>query len=174
MATLPTAHSGLASMNSKHNKGFTLIEMMVTVAVLAIILGIGVPSFQGLIERNRVSTATDRLLATLASARSEAIRLGQAVNVLRLGDTWQNGWEVTTGASTIRRESGVSPSIKIIDQNIGNAISFAANGNVPTLSGRSAVFTICATNSTARRRQISINERGHLSTRQNDETGCGD
>lgn len=69
-------------MKSKHQsritwspaQGVTLIELMVTVAVLAIVLGIGVPSFRGLILQQRISSSANEVLAGLASTRSEAIR----------------------------------------------------------------------------------------------------
>ncbi len=53
--------------------GFSLIEVMVTVAVLAIILAIGIPSFQSLFENSRLNRANDDFIAAVNLARSEAI-----------------------------------------------------------------------------------------------------
>lgn len=55
-------------------KGFTLIELVVTIAVMAVLLTIALPSFQESLRSNKVATATNELLATLSLARSEAIR----------------------------------------------------------------------------------------------------
>lgn len=82
-------------------RGFTLIELLVTVAVMAILLAIGLPSFQGSMRSNRVATATNELMASLSLARSEAIRSpggaavcastdGTACN----GTSWNDGWIV--------------------------------------------------------------------------------
>lgn len=54
--------------------GFTLIELMVTIAVLAIGAAIAYPSFTGVIQSNRVATSANELMASIALARSEAIR----------------------------------------------------------------------------------------------------
>lgn len=55
--------------------GFTLIELMVSVVVLGILIGIGVPSFQSIMQRDRVTDATNDLLIALQLARSDAVRL---------------------------------------------------------------------------------------------------
>lgn len=61
-------------------KGFTLIELMVTVAILAILASIAAPQMQNQIAASRVTATTNELLAGLAQARSEAVRLGQGIN----------------------------------------------------------------------------------------------
>lgn len=54
--------------------GFTLVELLVTVAVLAVIIGLAVPSFRGVMQRNRLTTAANEFVATLQLARMEAVR----------------------------------------------------------------------------------------------------
>lgn len=55
-------------------KGFTLIELMVTLAVLAILAAVGIPSFQRLAAENRVSSQANSTQAALQFARSEALK----------------------------------------------------------------------------------------------------
>ncbi|MDH5823829.1 GspH/FimT family pseudopilin [Luteimonas sp. RD2P54] len=82
-------------------RGFTLVELMVTVAIVAILAAIGLPSFQGSLRSNRVATGTNELMASLALARSEAIRSpgGAAICTSADGATcsvgsWNGGWIV--------------------------------------------------------------------------------
>lgn len=78
-------------------QGFTLIELMVTIVVAGVLLGIGVPGFVSIINNNRLTTSANELVATLNLARSEAVKRGVQVTVRRKGSTtqvWDNGWNV--------------------------------------------------------------------------------
>lgn len=57
----------------KHG-GFTLIELMVTIAVAAIILSLAIPSFESFVNANRLSSATNEMVASMQVARMEALR----------------------------------------------------------------------------------------------------
>lgn len=63
------------------DSGFTLIEMMVTVAVAAILLSIAVPSFTQLIDKKRLESAAESLYVDLQFARSEAIKRNKTIRV---------------------------------------------------------------------------------------------
>lgn len=91
----------------KHRvQGFTAIELMVTVAVLAILAAVAAPSFNPLIERWRVRQVSEELQSTLYFARSEAVKRSGGITILRNGDTgdcvavgsdtslWSCGWIV--------------------------------------------------------------------------------
>lgn len=84
-------------------KGFTAIELMVTVAIIAVLAAIAAPSFKPLIERWKVRQVTEELQSTFYVARSEAIkRGGNGITILRnqctAADTdtslWSCGWIV--------------------------------------------------------------------------------
>lgn len=81
-------------------RGFTLVELMVTLAVLAILVTVAVPSFQGSIRLNRVSTCNNSMLAALNLARSEAIKTRGFADVcasadgIACGTDWTQGWMV--------------------------------------------------------------------------------
>ncbi len=82
------------------SRGFSLIELMVTIAVLAVLVTIGLPSFQSSMRTNRVATGTNELLASLALARSEAIRNPGGAGICAsedgesCGGEWNDGWLV--------------------------------------------------------------------------------
>ncbi len=72
--------------NNRKNSGFTLIEMIVTVAIVAIFASIAVPSFSQLIKSNRVSTTTNEFISALVLARSEALKRSRDVTVCTSSD----------------------------------------------------------------------------------------
>lgn len=80
--------------------GFTLTEVMVVVAIIAILFAIGIPSFRYVTNANRASAEVNGLLGDLMYARAEAIREGTPVVVCTSADsqscanvtTWEGGW----------------------------------------------------------------------------------
>lgn len=77
--------------------GLTLIELLVTVAILAILMTIALPSFQDFFASNRVATSTSDFVTALNLARSEAIRRGETVSVIKNGGAsknWDGGWTI--------------------------------------------------------------------------------
>ena len=68
------------------NKGFTLIELMITLVIAAILLTTAVPSFEALITNNRLSTQANAFIGALYLARAEAIKRNLDVTVCKSGD----------------------------------------------------------------------------------------
>ncbi|MCG8428746.1 MAG: GspH/FimT family pseudopilin, partial [Chromatiales bacterium] len=86
-------------MKKRHYyKGFTLVELVVTLAVASILLSVAIPSFKDIIRNNRATTYANQFIADLALARSEAIKRGLPVFMTSKGsssgDEWGNGWRV--------------------------------------------------------------------------------
>ena len=83
----------------RHASGFTLIEMLTVVTVMAVLLAVAVPALQGFTARNQVSASHSALMASLAYARTEAARRGVAVFFVAepgasVGNEYANGWAV--------------------------------------------------------------------------------
>jgi type IV fimbrial biogenesis protein FimT len=82
--------------------GFTLLELMVAIAVFALLLGIGVPTFSSIINANRITTQANELVSALNYARSEAVKRSEPVAVCASADgatcaastDWSTGWIV--------------------------------------------------------------------------------
>ncbi|WP_460841995.1 GspH/FimT family pseudopilin [Noviherbaspirillum agri] len=103
---------------SRHN-GFTLIEMMITVAIIAVLLGIGVPSFQSFIRNAEIRTSAESIQAGLNLARTEALRRNVPVSF----------WLVNGLSSTCARsESGKSWVVSLDDP--ANACNAATSNTV--------------------------------------------
>lgn len=78
--------------------GFTLLELMVTLVVLSVILGLGVPSMRSIILNQRVRNAAMELDSALLFARSEATKRNNDVTITQAAGGWQNGWVTTNVA----------------------------------------------------------------------------
>lgn len=92
-----------ASSASHGQRGFTLIESMVVVALTAVLAGLAAPSFIDSFRRYRVDATREDLAASINLARTEAIRTGQAVVLRRINacgvvladnQDWSCGWQV--------------------------------------------------------------------------------
>lgn len=73
-------------VSPKAVKGFTMIELVVTMAVLAILVALAAPSFTSVINNNRLTGNANELLSTLQSARMEAVRRNAQVVICRNDD----------------------------------------------------------------------------------------
>ena len=78
---------------SKGNSGFTLIELMITVAIISVTMSIGLPSFQSLINESRLTSAANAMLSAYQLARFEALKMHRDVSVTT-ADEWAT-WKVT-------------------------------------------------------------------------------
>jgi type IV fimbrial biogenesis protein FimT len=153
--------------------GFTLLELMVTVAVAAILLAIGLPSFQSVIRSNRVATASNEMLASLALARSEAIKGVGAAGVCpsadgatcATGTDWSGGWLVWRED---RDHSGVAKNAVRFRQGSSKiTITGPAGGFEFTVQGRpgggAQLIQVGPSNATEPVRCVSVNVTGQHS-----------
>jgi type IV fimbrial biogenesis protein FimT len=92
--------SGIPS--KQRELGYTLVEILVSIAVVSILAAIAIPSFKYVTTSNRITTEVNTLLGDMQFARGEAIKEGQSVTVCVSSDgltctgttNWHNGWIV--------------------------------------------------------------------------------
>ena len=74
-------------------RGLTLLELLVTIAILAILVSIGIPSFTRQIASSRTLAATDQLLQAVQLARTTAIAKNRGTTIKKAGN-WEAGWSI--------------------------------------------------------------------------------
>jgi type IV fimbrial biogenesis protein FimT len=155
-------------------KGFTLFELMVTLAVAAIILSFGVPGFMSFIQNNRAATHTNDLITALNLARSEATRRSATVTVCSSDDgatcsdsnDWSTGWIILNAADEVLRtwpeRSGGANVIT------GDAqVQFQARGSLA--GGAAPLLRVRLPDCTGDQgRDVAVNAAGRISTNRVD------
>lgn len=144
--------------------GFTLVEVVVTLAVAGIIIGMAIPSFRELIANSRLTTTTNNLVASISYARSEAIKRAQTVTVVAMGAGWDDGWNVLDQAgATIRTFEAPADTIQIVavDANANNMTTLRFDGRGLLLNqAGGATISICDDRMGETGRQIQISATG--------------
>lgn len=111
-------------------RGFTLVEMMVTIAIVGLLLVLGVPTLRGVIENTRIRTAAESWQYGLSLARNEAVRR----NVLVQFVSSASGWVVSTMDNTVLhsgsgQEGAVNLAVAITPNN-ATRVTYNAFGRV--------------------------------------------
>lgn len=119
----------------KQEKGFTLIELMVTLTVLAIIMAFAAPSLADFLNKRKVASAAEQLYSELQYARSEAISRSAATFVDFSANgttTWSVGVTITDGGCdpTVTTPTGTNACVLVIDD--GDGTVDPGDGSVDT------------------------------------------
>ena len=105
------------------SKGFTLVELLVCLAVLGVMASFAIPSWQRLQERSRVEATRDQLMNDLQTARVRALQQGETLQLTRLRDCtwstsnnndWSCGWQLVVKANqTVLHASQVQAPLQV-------------------------------------------------------------
>jgi type IV fimbrial biogenesis protein FimT len=180
-------------MKNKVTLGFTLLELISTLTVGIITLGIGVPMMGGLLDSNRVAGQINALRGALALTRSEAIKRNQHVVLCKSADgehctaqsTWEKGWIVYVDDNHNNSRDGDEmlilvqaklPNGHTLDyRGFGshNYVAYQPSG----ITQMNGTFILCAPNSPERSKALILIKSGRvrLSTTRADGSplGCG-
>ena len=160
--------------------GFSLPELLATIAIVAVVTSVGLPMMRGFIDDAAVSTGADQMLAALNYTRSEAVKRNARVTMCRSGDgatcaaaaavgDWKHGWiifadEADAGAldaddEILRVQNALSGSGTLLAGGaVADYVSYASNGQSRLADGsaQTGVFTACAESAGAKRRRIAL------------------
>lgn len=77
-------------------QGFSVVELMVILLIVGILLALGIPTFHGFIQEQRLTTSANALFMAVNMTRSEAIKRDARVDLVPAGDghEWRNGWVI--------------------------------------------------------------------------------
>jgi len=138
----------------KTKNGFTIIEIMVVIALIAIIAGIAVPQFGRVIDNNRVISTTNSIVGLVNFARSEAIRRGARITVTSASNSVSA--TLASDGALIRQIEEAAGSITVTT----GAITFRSNGM--TTSAGDLQLDICS--GTGNGRQVTVSPGGRIGT----------
>jgi type IV fimbrial biogenesis protein FimT len=166
----------MAKVTPRHRAaapGFTLVELLVTISIAAVLLTLAVPSFSKLILTQRVRVSASDLQTALFYARSEAIKRAADVSVVPTGDDWKDGWTVQLGDGTVLRSQPALDSQ--LASMSGTAVTYQSDGHIPPPALATIVFSIAGNAQiTARCIAIDLSGRPSLLTDTDDDptNGC--
>ena len=167
------------------NRGFTIIEMMITLVVLAILISLAAPSMSNLVKDQRVKTAVGDVFAALVFARSEAIKRNVYVGVCAMTDDgwgcqnstdWARGWIVYLDADGNGYPGAVADILKRQDaladiaiSGTGGNVSYQGDGRlratvtpfVASISGNNAITARCVRLDLAGRPNVTVDTDGN-------------
>ena len=172
-------------VNIQKSQGFTIIELMITLALASILLGLAAPSFSDILKDNRLTTQINKLSASLNLARSEAIKRSVTVTVCKSNDNatcggnWSNGWIVF---EDIDGDGNVDTSDNIIRVNqslaLGNTLVFPGKNRVTYKAdgfavGYNSVFKLCDERGFTKSKGLVVSNSGRVRTANpSDLTSC--
>jgi type IV fimbrial biogenesis protein FimT len=174
----------MKTVSADFPKGFTLIELMVTIAIAGVLVGVAIPSFTSVISSSRLNTSTNELITALNLARSEAVKRSQSVTVRQVdansfthsGDTanwaganWEDGWDVFTdvnndgnygtGDVLIRSYPALPANFTLRgNNNFTNFIRFTSIGFISNSVG--GAFAICESGNISKAKLIIVKGSG--------------
>ena len=195
-STMGTHTASLSRTTTPHRaSAFTLVELLVTTSVAAVLLAIMAPSMSAMLNAQKASSITNTFLASLHLARSEAIKRNGRAVVCKSADSlqcnsaggWEQGWIVFHDVNNNARldtdelvvlQQGAAPTGFRLGGNtpVAAYVSYSASGTAKLLSGafQAGTFTLCpaAAGSAGDVRRIVLGGPGRPRVQKGTATDC--
>lgn len=127
----------LKSYKLPQSRGFTLLELLVVIAVAGILASLALPSFREYMGMQRIRAAAFDVSAGILAARSEAIKRNASVTMVQAGGDWKNGWTIVSAGNTLGTQGAFS-GLVITNSASASTLSFGNDGRLAASSN----FTI--------------------------------
>jgi type IV fimbrial biogenesis protein FimT len=159
-------------LTPNRSHGFTLIELIITVVLVAVLLSWAVPNFQALIKNSRLNTQANDLLADINLARSEAIKRRTDVVLCTstngtscaVGGNWKDGRLVIVGGATVLRYRGpLTVPTDTLNSSGPDSFSFDRTGALTPTPVANPYFTFCDDRGASFGKKIDLNAVGQAS-----------
>lgn len=137
-------------------RGFTLIEAMVVISIMAILAGTSVSSFVWLNQSTQVRGATFDLIADLDFARSEAVKRNANIVVAPRNGDWVNGWTITFAGNVLRSRDAVGAAVGFTAAPATLTFNGAGRRDLDTVSN----FQICPPTGGTNGRTVRLDPSG--------------
>ncbi len=160
-------------------RGMSMLDLMITISIGAILLAAGVPTFSATANKNQIDTTASQLLVSLNVARSEAVKRRRSVRVCPSVDSsscstedgaWNSGWLVFEDANSnnsadaseiIRLVNSLEPGLEIdVSDSMEVFVQFQPTGAAIGNSGTAGTFTVCHSNTSIRAQILRISAAG--------------
>ena len=159
--------------------GFTLVELMVAITIMAILLAVATPSFNDVLLGSKLSSYTNSFVASTTLARGEAIKRNDVVTLcVSINGTscgagtggWEQGWIVLHGTTLIQRQASIASGFKIIETGGLTTLTFQPTG----VGATQASLKVCRATPTVgkQERVISISATGRASIQKTTNSSC--
>ncbi len=176
--------------NARSPRGFTLIELMVTIAMVAVLLMLAAPSFISFQRNSELTSTANSLLATMTAARAESMKAGRNAYVVPAsGQDWTTGWfgyvdldssgTLSSGDTKFGEQPAMPDSIALVitaastgfADGAENYVRFSGSGYPTLKSGGFGGGALELTNGIESRR-IVMNTVGRMRVCKTSDTTC--
>ena len=116
---------------SSRVRGFSLVETVVTISIVAVLAAFATPSMTATMARHRVQDATSDLSAVLLKARADALTLNSDISVLPVDGNWAAGWRIPDPVNAGKSLQVHEPArLVAITLSSGTSITYQFNGRI--------------------------------------------
>ena len=124
----------------KHRSGFTLVEILIVIAIMSIVLAFALPKMGNMNDRNQMRSAKDGIASSMSTVRAAAISTGRIATLYLAGDSIR--YTMGTGAAEVAKGTTVNLNRQVGVKVISSGVTIAFDGRGMTSgAARKVIFT---------------------------------